>query len=843
MGRDFDLARIGRGLPFSAAIPELRRQVAERRVAVVQAPPGTGKTTLVPPALSGLTGERVVVTQPRRMAARAAARRLASLSGVRLGGAVGFTVRGERRVSPATQIEFCTTGVLLRRLLADPALPGVGAVVLDEVHERQLDSDLLLGMLRELIELREDLTLVAMSATVAADRFAGILGTAENPAPVVSAGEVLHPVAVHWRPAPSGTRILDERGVTREFCGHVAGVIAEAYARHEGDVLAFVPGVWEVQQVCAGVADRLPGVPVLPLHGRLDARSQDAALARADARRVVVATAVAESSLTVPGVRIVVDSGLARRPRYDSTRDVSGLVTTSASRAAAIQRAGRAGRLGQGVVLRCLAEDGWARLDDADPPEIATADLTSATLDLACWGTPGGAGLALLDPPPAAALARAQEILRGLGALTAEGAVTAAGRRLARIPTDPRLARALHDGAPTLGARRSAEVVAMLAAGERAVGGDLTAQWRALRRGEAPGARSWRTETDRLASLIDPTNSHQGGDSGQQMSDDEAVGWVVALAHPGRLARARGGERAYLMAGGGGAELPPGSRLVGQPWLAVAELGRSETGAVIRSAVPIGEEQALAAAAGLDRTDEEVLWHGGRLTGRRVRRLGAIELSSTPIPPDPGLGAAAVAEAIRRQGLELLPWQESARSLRNRLAVLHHILGEPWPAVDDASLLARLDEWLAPELTAVAAGGRIGEVDTTTALRRLLDWESAAQLDELAPTTLRVPSGSAVPLRYPDHAQPDGSVVAAVKLQECFGLAETPRILGGRLPVLFHLLSPARRPLAITADLANFWNEVYPQVRAENRGRYSKHPWPEDPWTAPPRRGTNRSTR
>ena len=842
MTAGFELDRIGTGLPVAAALPALRAALAERRVAVVQAPPGTGKTTLVPPALAELTaaapGARVVVTQPRRVAARAAARRLAGLAGVRLGEQVGFTVRGERRRSARTRVEFCTTGVLLRRLLTDPELPGISAVVLDEVHERQLESDLALGMLRELLELREDLSVVAMSATVAADRFAAILGTVENPAPVVSVPDVLFPLEVGWRPAPAGVRTLDPRGVTREFCGHVADTAAAALAQHEGDALVFVPGVWEVDQVCAALQARVhAGVEVLPLHGRLSAREQDAALTPAERRRVVVATAVAETSLTVPGIRIVVDSGLSRQPRYDATRGLTGLVTVSASRATAIQRAGRAARLGAGLVLRCWPEDAWARAAESDPPEIATADLTGAMLDLACWGTPRGAGLALPDPPPAVAADRAEEALRGLGAVDSDGAATELGRRLVRLPVDPRLARALLDGAPRLGARRCAEVVAMLADdGGRET--DLTARWRALRRGSAPGAKAWADQAKRLAELLpEATDSNQG-----RVSDDQAVGWVVALAFPERIARARGDAGAYLLASGTGAELAKGSPLRGQPWLAVAELGRTDTGAVIRAAVPVDEQLALAAGAGLRGEAEEVSWTEGRLTGRRVRRLGAIELSSTPVRPDPVRGRAAVADALRGKGLSLLGWPKPATALRDRLALLHRVFGD-WPAVDDAALLARIDDWLQPELDALAAGGRLSAVDTAAALRRLLDWKQAAELDRLAPTTIEVPSGSRIRLDYADHDDPEPTVRVAVKLQETFGLAETPRIADGRVPLVFELLSPAGRPLAITADLANFWNEVYPQVRSENRGRYSKHPWPEDPWTAPPRRGTTRSGR
>lgn len=843
-GSAFDLDRIGSGLPVAAALPDLLQALAAHRVAVVQAPPGTGKTTLVPPALAELpVAGRVVVTQPRRVAARAAARRLAALAGVRLGEEVGFTVRGESRRSARTRVEFCTTGVLLRRLLTDPELPGVGAVVLDEVHERALESDLAVGMLRELLELREDLLLVAMSATLMTQRFAEILGTQENPAPVVAVQDQLFPLMVEWRPPPAGVRTLDARGVTREFCGHLAASTAAALDRHPGDALVFVPGAWEVDQVCAALRARLgDGIAVLPLHGRLPSREQDAALSLGAGRRVVVATAVAETSLTVPGVSIVVDSGLSRQPRFDAARELSGLVTVSASRATAIQRAGRAARLGPGLVVRCWPEDAWARAAPADPPQIASADLTSAMLDLACWGTPRGTGLALPDQPPPAAVDRAEETLRGLGAIDADGTPTPLGRRLVRIPADPRLARALLEGAPRIGARRCAEVVAMLAAEDLGREVDLTKRWRGLRSGQMPQAGAWSEQVQRLLGFLDSDSPRGAATEHRGIGDDQAVGWVVALAHPQRLARARGSAGAYLLVSGSGAELPSGSPLREHSWLAVAELGRTAGSAVIRAAVPIEESLALTAGAGLIRQDDEVSWAEGRLTGRRVRRLGAIELAATAIRPDPAQGRVAVAAALRSKGLRLLPWSRAAVTLRNRLALLHRVFDD-WPAMDDAALLTRLEDWLGPELESLAAGARQGSIDTAAALRRLLDWRQAARLDELAPGTVEVPSGSRIRLDYPDHDDPGTGVRVAVKLQETFGLAASPRIAEGRVPLVFELLSPAGRPLAITADLANFWNEVYPQVRAENRGRYSKHPWPEDPWTAPARRGTSRQGR
>lgn len=853
----FDLRRIGAGLPVAGAVGALMDAVRGMGVAVVQAPPGTGKTTLVPPAVAealggaaGASGGRVVVTQPRRIAARAAARRLASLTGTRLGETVGYTVRGEARVSAATRVEFVTAGVLVRRLLADPDLPGVAAIVLDEVHERQIETDLAVAMAREVRELRDDLVVVAMSATLDAGRWSALLGDA----PVVAVDADLHPLEVTWAPA-RGVRRLDDRGVTPAFLDHVAAATLDALAAHEGDGLVFLPGAREVAAVVGRLADA--GVRALPLAGSLDARAQDAALAdpgpagpgpSASGRRVVVATAVAESSLTVPGVRIVVDAGLAREPRFDAGRGMTGLVTVAEARSSAVQRAGRAARQGPGLVVRCFPAEDWAGLRPFPTPEILTADLTSTALDLACWGTPGGEGLALPDAPPAPALGRAVATLVGLGALGPDGRTpTARGRALGRVPSDPRLARALLDASPAVGADRAAEIVALLSLDARVPSADLRDLWRALRRG-VPETGRWQAETRRLARLARGAGVRTDA---APLADDEALGFTVALAFPDRIAHRRGGpdDPAYLLASGTGAALPPGSALLGQEWLAVADVTRADgraaagQGAVIRAAASLSGGLAREAGAGLLAEETAASFDAGRVTARRTTRLGAITLTSTPVAPTRAQARDAVASALARDGLGLVGFSDAAASLRRRLAFLRAHLGDPWPDVSDAALLASADEWLTPTLDALAAG-RPRPVGADQ-LRALLPWPEASRLDELAPERVRVPSGSAIRVDYPDAdgPDPDARPVVAVKLQECFGLSEAPRLAGGRVPVVLHLLSPARRPLAVTDDLASFWTNVYPAVRAENRGRYSKHPWPEDPWTAPARRGTTASGR
>ncbi|WP_244927821.1 ATP-dependent helicase HrpB [Nocardioides sp. W7] len=820
-------------LPVAAGLDALLAGLRDRGAVVVQAPPGTGKTTLVPPAVAtlGPAGSgRVVVTQPRRIAARAAARRLAHLLGEPVGQTVGYAVRGDRRSGPQTRVEMVTTGVLLRRLQRDPDLPGVAAVVLDEVHERALDADLLLALLVDVrANLRDDLRLVAMSATVEAGRTAALLG--ETPVPVIEVPGTLHPVEQVWAAPPPGVRRSDDRGITPAFLDHVAATVRRALAERTGDVLVFLPGVAEVD----GVVRRLGGVDadVRALHGRLPAAQQDLALTPGERRRVVVSTAVAESSLTVPGVRSVVDAGLVRQPRTDHRRGLAGLITVPVSRAAAEQRAGRAGREGPGTAYRCWTEAEHAHLAAHPEPEIAVADLTGFALELAVWGSPGGTGLALLDPPPAAALAVAHATLADLGAVGPDGAVTERGRAIARVPADPRLARALLDGAAIVGARRAAEVVALLAEDVRAPGGDLVAALRSLRRG-GPGTPAWRTTVDQLR-----THLSERAEPSDRLTDDLAVGAVVALAHPDRVARRRPGGASYLMVGGTGAVLPRGeSGLAGVDWLAVADVDRrpGQRDATIRSAAPIDEDLALEAAAARWAEDDEVGWAAGRVVARRVTRLGAIELASVTLAPPPAERVgAAVREGLRQEGLAVLPWTESAQALRRRLAFLHRTLGEPWPEVSDDALAASVETWLGPELARIRATRDLARVDVLTALRRLLPWPEAGRLDELAPERLAVPSGSAVRVEY-DGEQP----VLAVRLQETFGWAATPRLADGRVPVLLHLLSPARRPVAVTADLASFWANGYPQVRAELRGRYPKHAWPEDPWSAPPTRGIRR---
>ncbi|HEX4813411.1 MAG TPA: ATP-dependent helicase HrpB [Nonomuraea sp.] len=789
-------------LPIRHVLPELLAVLDGHGSAVLTAPPGAGKTTVVPLALAE-AGMRVVVAEPRRLAARAAARRMG----------VSHTIRGERHTGANPMVEVVTTGVLLQRLQRDQELAGVDAVMLDECHERHLDADTALAFLLDVRDtLRPDLRLVAASATADAGSWSRLVG-----GPVVAATGAAYPVETVWAPPPRPVAPPHGLRVDPALLSHVAAVVRRALAERDGDVLCFLPGVGEI----ATVAGLLPGVDVLQIHGQAPAHVQDAVLAPGAARRVVLATSVAESSLTVPGVRVVVDSGLAREPRTDHARGLGSLTTVRVSKAAAGQRAGRAGREAPGTVYRCWAAAEHEHLPDHPRPEIALADLTGFALQAACWGAPGAAGLALLDPPPPAAMAAATRTLAELGAIGADARATGRGRRMALAGVHPRLARALLDLGP-----RAAEVVALLSEQlPRDAGDDLVEVWRAARRGGTPFATRWRQETHRLRRTAVPP----GPTAGAGLTDDVLAGMAVAFAFPERVARRRGG--AYLMASGTQARLPAGSRLQSAEWLAVAVADRPAGSATarIRQAAVIDEE--IARLAHPTTVEDEIAWRvppgerRGDVSARTVERLGAIELSATPLK-DADV-RAAILHGLRTE--DLLTWTQPAKDLRDRLGFCHRAIGDPWPPVDD--LVALADRWLEPELSRARRRADVERIDVAHALRRLIPWSE--RLEETAPERVEVPSGSRVRVDYSGDRP-----VLAVKLQEMFGLERTPEIAG--VPVLVHLLSPAGRPVAVTSDLASFWREGYRSVRAELRGRYPRHPWPEDPLTAPPSGRTTR---
>ncbi|WP_018639011.1 ATP-dependent helicase HrpB [Parafrankia elaeagni] len=880
-----DLTVAGADLPVRAALPALVAALTARgprvpggatSTAVLVAPPGTGKTTLVPLALADHVPGRVLVVEPRRIAVRAAARRMASLagggggggsggsggSGGEVGGAVGYTIRGERRAGPSTRVEVVTTGVLVRRLQRDPELPGVDAVILDECHERHLDADLALAFLLDVrAALRPDLLLLAASATADTRRLAAMLGAPGQPAPVIGTDAPMYDVEMVWAPPPGVITPAHGLRVDPKLLDHVAATVGRALRETSGDVLVFLPGAGEIAAVAGRLAGHRDAVDVLTLHGRQTGGAQDAVLRAGPRRRVVLATAVAESSLTVPGVRVVVDAGLARSPRMDHARGLGSLVTVRVSQSSAGQRAGRAGREAPGRVYRCWSAAEHDRLPAQPEPEIAVADLTAFALELAVWGHPGGVGLPLPSEPPVGAMEAAGVSLRALGAVDETGRVTPRGRSIAQVGAHPRLARALLDGSRAVGARRAAEVVAMLSGDGPAGGpaGDLVAAWRRLRDGtdRAASAR-WREEARRLRSAAEATPAGPGeparpagpaGPAGRGaggMTDDLAAGLVVGLAFPERLARARDpGSSNYLMAGGTGAELAAGSALTGAEWLAiaVADRGPGRTSARVRLAVTLDAATAREAGAALLRTEDEIAWSGGDIVARRLERLGAIILAERPAArPDPSLLRAAVLDGLRDAGLPVLRWSADALALRDRLSFCHRLLGAPWPDVTDAALLDSAPDWLGPDLDGVRRRADLGRIDAGRALRRLLPWPQATRLDELAPERVAVPSGSRVRLDYSGTSGAAGPVLA-VKIAEVFGWERVPVVADGRAPLVLHLLSPAGRPVAVTSDLASFWRTGYPQVRAELRGRYPRHPWPDDPATAPPTRRVAPRTR
>lgn len=850
-------------LPVTRALGDIAAATRPGGCAVITAPPGTGKTTLLPPAVAVALGEagtsgRVLVTQPRRVAARAAARRIARLLGEEVGGQVGYSVRGDSRVSERTRVEMVTPGVALRRLQRDPELPGVSALIVDEFHERDLDTDLaLVFALDARSALRDDLFVALTSATLEASRTVDFLraSTGEEPALVDIPGDIF-PLELRYTPPPRGVEAVgaigNERvGVRREYLAHVARTVEETVASTEGSVLVFLPGVGEIETVRGNL--RLGDIPVLTLHGQLSAAEQDRALSPASARRVILSTSIAESSLTVPGVSVVVDAGLAREPRFDAGRCLYSLVTVPAALARLEQRAGRAARTGPGIAVRVMDSVDVARRPAQSAPGIATQDLTDARLQVASWGTPVEE-LALLDAPPAGTWEAAGQRLSSLGAIDEAGAATTLGRTLASLPLDPPLGRALLASSAILGASKAARFVALLSEDVRAPGADLGAWERRRGRGSASDAgvgkaqaarvKETQARLERLAQRL-PASASEGAlasvvterQAGSRTREDE-LALTCALAYPEWIARRRPGSAAYILAGGVGAELPQGSPLGGQDWLAVASIDRAPASrhARILAAVPLSEEDALAAGAALLETRTQALIDKGALKATRTRTLGAIPLKSAPASSlSEEEATALVAEHLAARGLGDLGWGKEASSLRERMRVLHEVLGDPWPDVSDEALAGSAPQWLAPWAKRLAQGGSLSNVSMLDALRSMLPWPQAARLDELAPEKMTIPAGGTRPIDW-SGAHP----VLTLRVQQAFGWTDTPRLVDGRVPLVLHLTDPAGRPAAVTSDLTSFWAGPYRDVRAQLRGRYPKHPWPEDPLHAEP---TNRAKR
>lgn len=822
---------VSRMLPIEPVLPALRAALLDPGRAVLVAEPGAGKTTGVPPALLDApwaTGRRIVMLEPRRLAARAAARRMASLRGEPVGATFGYRVRGETQVSAATRVEVVTEGVLLRMLHDDATLEGVAAVLFDEFHERSLVADTALALvLGVTATVRDDLRVVVMSATMDGAAVANLLGDA----PLLRVGGTAWPVETRHAPPPDAQR----------WDAHLTGVIRDAVARETGSILAFLPGAAEIHRVAQWLDGGLPpDVTVHPLFGAQAPGAQDAAIAPAPPgrRKVVLATNVAETSLTIEGIRVVVDGGLERVPRHSPRTGMTRLETVRITRASADQRRGRAGRTAPGVAIRCWSAAEEAGLIAAPRAEILDADLSGLALDLALHGVRDAAELPWLDPPPPAALRVGRELLARLGALDVSGRVTPHGEAMARVGAHPRLAHlmllARDAGAATL--RRAAVVAALLEERDivRGDGGPppinlelrVEAIERSLDAGLLGGASLDRGAMARVREVAAEWVRRIGG-SRDQHDTPWSVAALVAAGWPERVARRRGGVGRFATVGGRGVQVDGRDPLAHAEWLAVAAVDDAGRDGRVQLAAPLLPEEAAAiVAASADRV-EVVEWDDAAAAVRCLRReaLGAIVLGEHPL----GQVAreritAALLEGIRRQGIGALPWPESARTLRERMAFVHQ--HDPsWPDVRDAVLLRDLEEWLAPFLEGERRLDTIPGDRLLAALRQRLGWERQGVLDRLAPERITMPGGRAVAVDYADPASP----VLAVKLQDAFGLAASPRLLDGRVTVTMHLLSPAQRPVQVTRDLASFWKTGYFDVRKDLRGRYPKHKWPEDP--------------
>jgi ATP-dependent helicase HrpB len=822
--------------PITPLLPQIVAALATHPRLVLEAPPGAGKTTQVPLALldaDWLAGQKIVMLEPRRIAARSGAQFMARQLGEEVGQTVGYRIRFESKVSAATRIEVVTEGILTRLIQHDPELAGIGAIVFDEFHERHLAGDLGAALALDLqATLRPGLRLLLMSATLDGERIAQWLD-----APRLSSPGRSFAVRIEHPPAR-----------TQEAIEHqLARVVRQALEENDGDVLAFLPGRREIARVQAVLAQTLTrdDVDVLALHGELSLIDQQAALAPAEPglRRVVLATNVAESSITLPGIRAVVDSGLAREPRFDPNSGFTRLETVTISQASADQRAGRAGRVAEGTAYRLWPQS--RRLEPARTAEIAQVELSSLALELAAWGITASsdADLPWLDPPPAGALAQARELLQQLGALGDDGRITALGKRMLELGASPRMAAAALRAPPPLHAL-VADLLALLDArspmrGEQARNDDLRVRlaalhaWRdrrgALARDADAGAlaaieqasKGWRRRLDVRSAASGVPHSHSVGD-------------LLLHAFPDRVARRDDGNPIrYTLANGRGARLHENTALLGEPWLVVIELRRDSRDSLILAAAPLDPRVLERDFPARFSRERSLRWNEQRGAAEAFdeSRFGAIVLERHSVPVKPSDALPALLAAVRARGIDSLPWSDHARRLRARMQALRQWMPElGLPDVSDAALLASLEDWLAPCLAGRHRLDALGPEDLSQALASRLDHQQRRMLDAQAPESLVVPSGQQRRLEYTE----DGPPVLAVKLQELFGLADTPRVGGGRVPVTLHLLSPAGRPIQVTQDLKGFWERTYPEVRKEMKGRYPRHPWPDDPWTATP---------
>lgn len=822
-------------LPISAVLPEIRAALQAAPGLVLQAPPGAGKTTGVPLALLDapwLAGQRMIMLEPRRLAARAAAARMAETLGEAVGQTVGYRIRFESKVSAATRIEVVTEGILTRMLQDDPSLPGIGLVIFDEFHERSLNADLGLALcLESQGALRDDLKILVMSATLDGGPVAALMGGV----PMVTS---------EGRAFPVETRFL-ARPEPRRFADGVASAVGQALRDEDGDVLVFLPGAGEIRRVEVLLAEHpaARGVTIAPLYGDLPAEAQDRAIRRGGAgRKVVLATAIAETSLTIDGVRVVVDGGQMRVPRFDPSSGMTRLVTLPVSRASADQRRGRAGRTAPGVCYRLWSEAEDRALQLFTAPEVTEADLAPLALDLAQWGIADANSLAWLDAPPAAALAQARDLLAELGAVDDGGRITGHGRAMNRLAMHPRLAHMILRARDLGLGGLACDLAAIL--GERDVikaergfrDSDVRLRLDALR-GQSEQVRGLAVDRGALARVRQAAKEWRrrvGLKPGQEDGEGLDAGIVLAFAYPDRIARRRpGGEPRYALSGGRGALFADAEPLSAEEWLVAAELDGDRREARIFLAAALTKAEIEEHFAEFIRSIEAVAWdrRDEVVRASRQRRLFNLVLDEQKLDSAaPDALAAAMAEGVRVMGLACLPWSGELSKWRERVELLRRLDPDSgWPDLSDPALLDGLEQWLAPYLTGITRRAHLTRLDLSQALRGLVPWDMARRLDDLLPTHVTVPSGSRVPIDYSGETP-----VLAVRLQEMFGCADTPRILDGKVPLLLHLLSPARRPVQVTRDLASFWANAYHAVKADLKGQYPKHWWPDDPMQAEP---------
>ena len=813
-------------LPVDGVLPDLKSALAERGSAVLVAPPGAGKTTRVPAALLGepwLGDTKILVLEPRRIAARAAAEHMARRLGERLGDTVGLRTRLATSVGPGTRIEFVTEGIFTRLILDDPALTGIGAVIFDEFHERSIDADFGLALaLDARSAFRPDLRLLVMSATLDASPVAALLGDA----PIIKSEGRAFPIDTHYL-GRSPDRI--ERQMT--------GAILTALRAETGSILAFLPGQAEIRRVAADIEQAVTqtDVSIVPLHGGLDQKVQQEAIAPAlrGHRKVVLATSVAETSITIEGVRIVIDCGLQRLPRYDPDAEVTRLETVRVSRASADQRRGRAGRTEPGVCYRLWSEPETQGLLAFTPPEIRAADLSSLLLDCAAWGETNVRRLAWLDPPPSSSIEAARSMLNDLGALDEEGRITAMGRRMRALPMPPRLARMILMAADQGSAREAADLAALIV--ERGLGGsdtDIDVRLASFRRGRSERAEAMRRMAERWARGARRGSEHKKRSPGEALSSAA----LIALAYPQRIAKSRGERGRFLLANGRAAQLDAADPLAQSPFLIIAELSGTAANARILLAAAASEADVLAAAG--DRIVEQETTSfdpaAAAVRVRVARRLDAIELSSDPRPAPPDESTArTLARGIADLGLDRLPWSKAQLQLRHRVSFLREIEAKPSIALSDLSddaLATTVEDWLAPFLVGRTRLADISAEDLATAFDHLIPWDLRRRLDTEVPTHFEAPTGNRHSIDYDSEHAP----AVSLRVQELFGLQQHPAIANGRLPLTLTLLAPSGRPLQITRDLPRFWSGSWSDVRSEMRGRYPKHPWPDDPANAAP---------